>query len=42
MAFSGPLYQSFERAGTSLKVSFQYAERGLMVGQKEGLGSVEE
>jgi sialate O-acetylesterase len=42
MSFSGPLYQSFERTGTSLKLSFQYVEGGLMIGQKEGLGSVEE
>ena len=42
MPFSGPLYQSFERIDASLRVSFQYVEEGLMVGEKTGLDLVEE
>jgi sialate O-acetylesterase len=42
MAYSGPLYQSFERTESGLRVSFQFVGQGLMVGQKDGLESVKE
>ena len=37
LAYSGPLYKGMKVEGNKIRLSFDHADRGLMVGSKEGL-----
>jgi sialate O-acetylesterase len=39
---SGPLYQKFQVEGDKIRISFDHAASGLVVGEKNGLGPVKE
>lgn len=40
VAYSGPLYQNFQVEGTKIRIHFDYAQGGLIAGQKSGLEPV--
>lgn len=42
VAFSGPLYRAYEVKGSEVRIAFDHAEVGLMVGEKIGLEPVRE